>query len=48
LKIVHFSDTHLGFSDKAISQIELCEEQIDKSKKNIMMMHCSVGVSNEL
>ncbi|MDP2892936.1 MAG: DNA repair exonuclease [Sulfurimonas sp.] len=34
---------HMNDETRAISQIELCEEQIDKSKKNIMMMHCSVG-----
>jgi DNA repair exonuclease SbcCD nuclease subunit len=34
---------HMNDETKALSQIELCEEQIDKSKKNIMMMHCSVG-----
>jgi DNA repair exonuclease SbcCD nuclease subunit len=28
---------------KALSQIEVCEQNIHKSKKNIMMMHCSVG-----
>jgi DNA repair exonuclease SbcCD nuclease subunit len=28
---------------KALSQIELCESNIDAKKKNIMMMHCSVG-----
>lgn len=28
---------------KALSQIELCKEGIVDSKKNIMMMHCSVG-----
>ncbi|MDQ1243826.1 MAG: repair protein SbcD/Mre11 [Campylobacterota bacterium] len=34
---------HMNDETKALSQIELCEESIDKSKKNIMMMHCSVG-----
>ncbi len=28
---------------KALEQIELCESNIDAKKKNIMMMHCSVG-----
>jgi DNA repair exonuclease SbcCD nuclease subunit len=28
---------------KAPKQIELCESNIDEKKKNIMMMHCSVG-----
>ena len=27
----------------ALGQIELCEENIEESKRNIMMMHCSVG-----
>ena len=34
---------HMNDDTKALSQIELCEESISKSKKNIMMMHCSVG-----
>ncbi|NOQ32363.1 MAG: exonuclease sbcCD subunit D [Helicobacteraceae bacterium] len=34
---------HMNDDTKALSQIELCEESIDKSKKNIMMLHCSVG-----
>ena len=34
---------HMNDETKALSQIELCEESINKSKKNIMMMHCSVG-----
>jgi exonuclease SbcD len=34
---------HMNDETKALSQIELCEAEIDKSKKNIMMMHCSVG-----
>ena len=28
---------------KVLEQIELCEANIDSEKKNIMMMHCSVG-----
>ncbi|MDD5372338.1 MAG: DNA repair exonuclease [Sulfurimonas sp.] len=36
---------HMNDETKALSQIELCEARIDKSKKNIMMMHCSVGAS---
>ena len=48
-KKVEFADVvfhtlpHMNDETKALSQIELCEESIDKSKKNIMMMHCSVG-----
>ncbi len=34
---------HMNDDSKALSQIELCEESIDDGKKNIMMMHCSVG-----
>jgi len=36
---------HMNDETKALSQIKLCEAEIDKSKKNIMMMHCSVGAS---
>ncbi|QFR49196.1 DNA repair exonuclease [Sulfurimonas lithotrophica] len=34
---------HMNDDTKALSQIELCEKSIDENKKNIMMMHCSVG-----
>jgi len=34
---------HMNDETKALSEIQLCEAEIDKSKKNIMMMHCSVG-----
>lgn len=34
---------HMNDDTKALSQIELCEESIIDNKKNIMMMHCSVG-----
>ncbi|BAK71260.1 metallophosphoesterase family protein [Aliarcobacter butzleri] len=34
---------HMNDDTKALSQIELCEEGIVENKKNIMMMHCSVG-----
>lgn len=36
---------HMNDETKALSQIELCEENIHKNKKNIMMMHCSVGAT---
>ncbi|OIP53012.1 MAG: exonuclease sbcCD subunit D [Helicobacteraceae bacterium CG2_30_36_10] len=36
---------HMNDETTALSQIELCEENIDTNKKNIMMMHCSVGAS---
>lgn len=48
-KKVEFDDVvfhtlpHMNDDTKALSQIELCEENIDAKKKNIMMMHCSVG-----
>lgn len=48
-KKVEFDDVvfhtlpHMNDDSKANEQIELCESNIDKSKKNIMMMHCSVG-----
>ena len=41
--IVFHTLPHMNDDRKALSQIELCEQNIDKSKKNIMMMHCSVG-----
>ncbi len=34
---------HMNDDSKALEQIELCESNIDESKRNIMMMHCSVG-----
>lgn len=34
---------HMNDSSKALSQIELCEKGINASKKNIMLMHCSVS-----
>lgn len=41
--VVFHTLPHMNDDTKALSQIELCEENIDKTKKNIMMMHCSVG-----
>ncbi len=41
--VVFHTLPHMNDDSKALSQIELCEASIDKSKKNIMMMHCSVG-----
>ncbi|MBE0515390.1 DNA repair exonuclease [Sulfurimonas sp.] len=43
--IIFHALPHMNDETKALSQIELCESQIDKSKKNIMMMHCSVGAT---
>lgn len=44
-EIVFHCLPHMNDDTKALSQIELCEDAIDESKKNIMMMHCSVGAS---
>jgi DNA repair exonuclease SbcCD nuclease subunit len=41
--VVFHTLPHINDDTKALSQIELCEENIDNNKKNIMMMHCSVG-----
>ncbi len=48
-KKVEFDDVifhtlpHMNDDSKALKQIEICESQINADKKNIMMMHCSVG-----
>jgi len=34
---------HMNDDSIALDQIELCESSIDTRKKNIMMMHCTVG-----
>lgn len=41
--IIFHTLPHMNDETKALSQIELCEENINKNKKNIMMLHCSVG-----
>jgi DNA repair exonuclease SbcCD nuclease subunit len=41
--IVFHTLPHMNDDSKALEQIELCESNIDADKKNIMMMHCSVG-----
>ena len=41
--VVFHTLPHMNDETKALSQIELCEKNIHKEKKNIMMMHCSVG-----
>lgn len=41
--IVFHTLPHMNDDSKALEQIELCESNIDAEKKNIMMMHCSVG-----
>jgi len=43
--IVFHTLPHMNDDSKALSEIELCEEGIDAGKKNIMMLHCSVGAS---
>ena len=48
-KAIEFEDVvfhtlpHMNDDTKALSQIELCEQNIQTNKKNIMMLHCSVG-----
>ncbi len=44
-EVVFHALPHMNDETTALSQIELCEANIDTSKKNIMMMHCSVGAS---
>ena len=41
--VVFHTLPHINDDSKALEQIELCERNIDAEKKNIMMMHCSVG-----
>ncbi|MCP4969869.1 MAG: DNA repair exonuclease [Arcobacter sp.] len=41
--VVFHTLPHMNDDTKADEQIELCETNICESKKNIMMMHCSVG-----
>lgn len=41
--VVFHTLPHMNDDSKALSQIELCEKNIDNKKKNIMMMHCCVG-----
>ncbi|WP_455755952.1 metallophosphoesterase family protein [Sulfurimonas sp.] len=41
--IIFHTLPHMNDETKALSQIELCEQNISSKKKNIMMMHCSVG-----
>ena len=43
--IVFHTLPHMNDDSKALEQIELCENNIETGKKNIMMMHCSVGAS---
>lgn len=42
-EIIFHTLPHMNDERAALSQIELCEENINIEKKNIMMMHCSVG-----
>ncbi len=41
--IVFHTLPHMNDDSKALQQIEICESNIASDKKNIMMMHCSVG-----
>jgi len=41
--IVFHTLPHMNDESKALEQIELCETQVSTDKKNLMMMHCSVG-----
>jgi len=41
--IVFHTLPHMNDETKALEQIELCEAEIEGSKKNLLMMHCSVG-----
>ena len=41
--IIFHTLPHMNDESKALSQIELCETNIDPTKRNIMMLHCSVG-----
>ncbi len=41
--VVFHTLPHMNDDTKALSQIELCEKNISDTKKNIMMLHCSVG-----
>ena len=41
--VVFHTLPHMNDESTAESQIELCEDNINATKKNIMMMHCSVG-----
>lgn len=41
--VVFHTLPHMNDETTALKQIEFCEENINETKKNIMMMHCSVG-----
>ncbi len=41
--VIFHTMPHMHDDSIALSQIEVCEANIDDSKKNIMMMHCSVA-----
>ena len=41
--VVFHTLPHINDDTQALKQIESCEANISESKKNIMMMHCSVG-----
>lgn len=41
--IIFHTIPHINDENKALEAIDLCEENIDISQKNILLMHCSVG-----
>lgn len=41
--IVFHTLPHMNDDTKADEQIDLCEQNLEEDKKNIMMLHCSVG-----
>ncbi len=41
--VVFHALPHMNDTDKADEQIELCESSVNPKKKNVMMLHCSVG-----
>ncbi|WP_122892924.1 metallophosphoesterase family protein [Arcobacter peruensis] len=41
--VVFHTLPHMNDDSIALDQIEICESSIDTRKKNIMMMHCTVG-----
>ncbi|MBN2965511.1 exonuclease SbcCD subunit D [Sulfurospirillum sp. T05] len=42
-EVVFHALPHMNDETKALSQIERCEQNIDPTKRNIMLLHCSVG-----
>ena len=42
--VVFHTIPHITDDSKVLNQIDICEKNIAKDKKNIMMLHCSVGL----